>query len=146
MAIDRGRFLTRFAIALSDRLLRHSWAQLSAAERVVVLVDCVEREVHNGGFHQFYFNSAGDCATETPAALRAIGACRVAAIVEQANALFPGGAPPVDRSERQRVLDEIDPGLHVFDHLDRAFHAYPDDILTLVYDFVVAHRDQIRDA
>jgi hypothetical protein len=94
---DRRRFLTRFAIALSDLLSRHSWAELSAAERVVVLVDGVEREVNNGGLHQFYFNSAGDCATETPAALRAIGACQVAAIVEQANALFPGGAPPSSR-------------------------------------------------
>jgi len=146
MAIDRGRFLTRFAIALSDRLFRHPWAELSPAECVVVLVDRVEREVNNGGFHQFYFNSAGDCATETPAALRAIGAYQVAAVVEQANALFPGGAPPVDRSERQRVLDEIDPDITIFNEFDRRFYAYPDDVLTLVYEFVVARRDQIRGA
>ena len=146
MAMDRGRFLTRFTIALSDRLFPHPWAELSAAERVVVLVDWLEREVNNGGFHQFYFNSAGDCANQTPAALRAIGACQVAAIVEQANALFPGGAPPVDRSERQCVLDEIDPDIHIFNQLDRRFYAYPDEISTLVYDFVAAHRDQIRGA
>ena len=146
MAMDRGRFLTRFAIALSDRLLPHPWAELSAAERVVVLVDWVEREVNNGGFHQFYFNSAGDCARQTPAALRAIGAWQAAAIVQQANTLFPGGAPPVDRSERQCVLDEIDPDIQIFNQLDRKFYAYPDKISALVYDFVVAHRDQIRGA
>ena len=85
-------------------------------------------------------------ANQTPAALRAIGARQMAAIVEQANALFPGGAPPVDRSERQCVLDEIDPDSHIFNQLDRRFYAYPDEISTLVYDFVVAHRDQIRGA
>jgi len=144
MGQEQVQFLTRFIITLNERLSSYSWAELSGPERVVVLVDQVESEVNNGGFHQFYFNAAGDRAIETPAALREIGACQLAAIIDVANALFPGGTPPENRAERQRVLDEIDPAISTFRHLDDKFYAYPDDTLKLVYDFVIAHRDQVR--
>ena len=41
-------------------------------------------------------------------------------------------------------MAEIDPD--VFEQLDRRFFAYPDDTVAMVYDFVVAHRDEIRGA
>jgi hypothetical protein len=66
---------------------------LTPAERVFLCVWNLEAEVNNGGFEQFYINSAGDNAVETPAALRGIGAARAAAIAERANDVF---GPPGD--------------------------------------------------
>ena len=43
---------------------------LSPGERVFLYVWNLEAEVNNGGFEQFYLNSAGDNAIETPVALR----------------------------------------------------------------------------
>ena len=40
------------------------------------LVEAVEDEVNNGGFHQFFYNNAGDNTEETIQALEAIGATR----------------------------------------------------------------------
>src|SRR5262245_26824721 len=100
-----------FLIALSDRLwpIAHErFADLSPSEQVFILVWEVEAEVNNGGFNQFFFNSAGDRASATVAALRTIGAERMASIVDRANASFPDG-PPVDRSIRQELLETIDP-------------------------------------
>jgi hypothetical protein len=137
-----------FLISLSERLCPiaiEKFASLSPSERIFVLIWELEAEVNNGGFHQFFFNSAGDHAAGTAGALRRIGAQRAAYIVERATSLFPDG-PPADRSVRQDVLEEVDPDLALFEELDSEFYEYPDDLTTLLYEFVVEHRSDIRGA
>jgi penicillin V acylase-like amidase (Ntn superfamily) len=72
-------------------------------QEVVDLVNAVEGEVNNGGFHQFFYNNAGDNTMETIQALEIIGAKNMANIVRRAAAMFPGGTPPKDRFARQDV-------------------------------------------
>jgi len=135
-----------FLMSLSDRLspiANERFSELSPSERVFILVWELEAEVNNGGFNQFFFNSAGDRASATPAALRAIGAGRTAAIVDEANSSFPDG-PPADRAVRQGVLETIDPDTELFDELDQEFYGYPDDLSALLYRFVIEHRSDIR--
>ena len=57
--------------------------------------------------------------------------------------LFRDG-PPANRSVHQDVLEEIDPELALFEELDGEFYEYPDDLTTLLYEFVVEHRSDIR--
>ena len=136
-----------FLIELSDRLVPLLWEEpaprLSAAERVFIVIWQLEAEINNGGFAQYYDNSAGDRAGEAPAALVAIGAHHTAEIVRSANALFAGG-PPADRDARGRALEAIAEA--ALEELDTAFLAYEDDLSTLLYTYVQQHRDQIRDA
>lgn len=80
---------------------------LTPIEAVGVGVWMLEAEVNNGGFDQYYFNSAGDLAIQTVEALKAIGALNTASLLAAANAEFPGAMPPVDRTERQEVLDQV---------------------------------------
>jgi hypothetical protein len=147
--VARTRMTTEreaFLISLSDRLFRMAiqrFDDLSASERVFVLVWEVEAEVNNGGFHQFFLNSAGDRASATPAALRAIRAERMASILDRANSAFPDG-PPSDRSVRQSLLEAIDPDIELFEELDQEFYGYPDDLSALLYQFVIEHRSDIR--
>jgi len=101
------------------------------------LVAKLEAEVNNGGFDQFFFNSAGDDAAQTIEALEAIGAHATAAIVRRACSKFPGGMPPVDRNARQELLqDDVSPDSDAFEAQDDAFLAYEDDLSALV----AAHR------
>ncbi len=137
-----------YLLSISQRLLPESlerYSGLSRAEQVFVLVWELEAEVNNGGFSQFYFNSSGDRATETVAALRAIGADRTALIVERANARFASG-PPADRAVRQEVLLEIDSNEGLFQDLDSEFYRYPNEISDLLMRFVREHRADIRGA
>lgn len=76
-------------------------------EIVGVGVWLLEAEVNNGGFDQYYFNSAGDLAVPTVDALRIIGASRTASLLAAANSEFPNLVPPANRDARQRALDEI---------------------------------------
>lgn len=142
MVTESGSFL----ISLSERLwpiANAGFSALSPCEQVFILVWELEAEVNNGGFNQFFFNSAGDRASGTSAALRTIGAERAASIVDRATSLFPDG-PPADRCVRQDILDAIDPDVELFEELDLEFYKYPDNLSELLYKYVAEHRSDIR--
>ena len=108
-------------------------AQVTARDRILVVIWGIEAEVNNGGFDQYYFNGAGEHARFVPAALHEIGAHKMAQIVERANALFRPDGPPVDGDEREDALFKITDDIEgAWDQLDREFQAYPDDIAALL--------------
>ncbi|MCB0754356.1 MAG: DMP19 family protein [Flavobacteriales bacterium] len=119
--------------------------KLSPTGRVVLVVENLEREINNGGFNQFYFNSSGDYAHETVDYLKKIGANKTAEIVETANAQWPDGNVPKDRNDRQETLEEIeveaDP---VWEECDTKFYEYQDDIAGLLLDLVRANRAEFE--
>jgi Domain of unknown function (DUF4375) len=118
---------------------------LSDAERTFVAIWTLEADVNNGGFDQYFFNSAGDHALLTPKALKAIGADQAAAIVEAANAVFGPAGPSRDRDERQRALEALgDDRTPLFAPIDQRFFAYPDDIQGLLAAYVEAHEEEFR--
>src|SRR5437879_8408232 len=93
------------------------------------LVGALQAEVNNGGFEQFFFNSAGDRTREIIEALSAIGAPHTASIVGRAAAKFPGGLPPEDRFARQRLLlERVSPDSDAFSEEDAAFLEHREEI------------------
>jgi len=90
-----------------NRYLRVQWSSLSEAEQTFYAAWHFEAEVNSGGLESYYFNSGGDHALEAPDALRRIGATQLAAVVEEANSLFPGGPPAEDIDERQERMDAL---------------------------------------
>ena len=101
-------------------------------ELIVELIGSLESEINNGGFDQFFFNSAGDKTAETIAALEAIGASHTAGLVRNAAAKFPGGMPPTNGDERQELLSEtVSPESDAFEEDDAAFLEYRDDLESL---------------
>lgn len=140
-----------YLISLSEkicpRLWDGGWDALSHAEQVFACVWQLEAEINNGGFNQFYSNSAGDFATETVNALEEIGAAHTAEIVRQANALFESGEPPRDCEEREEALETIrDDHEDDLDTLNTAFYEYQDNLSELLHAFVMNHRADIRGA
>ena len=120
---------------------------LSRAERVFLCVWNLEAEVNNGGFEQFYTNSAGDNARDTPTALREIGAAQAAKIAQAANSVFGPSGPPADRDARTEALDEFGaPATEALSELDARFYEYPDDLEALLHRFVDRNRNQFYKA
>jgi hypothetical protein len=142
---------TAFAVALSDlvfpRYDRDGFASLTPAEQVALCVDDLDREVNNGGFDQFFWNSSGDHAHETLRALETIGALQAAQIVREAIACFPAAVVPVDRDERTDVVMPKLPQSvrETWSALDGRFYEYPDDLAALMRRYVVANRAGFRD-
>ena len=141
---------TQFAIALSDlvfpRCDRDGFAALTPAEKVAYCVDALEREVNNGGFDQFFWNSSGDTAHETHAALLEIGAGEAAALLREAIEVFPAGKVPANREEREKLLESLPQSAREkWGALDGRFYEYPDDLTALMRRYVEAHAADFRD-
>src|SRR5579864_6435808 len=96
-------------------------ARGTSREEVARLVELLEGEINNGGFHQFFYNSTGNETAEMIQALKTIGATKTADILRRAAAKFPRGFPPKDRFKRQDLLDTVDLKSEVFEELDREF-------------------------
>jgi Domain of unknown function (DUF4375) len=140
---------TEFAIALGNLVCQRAYTlgfdSLSAAERVAFCIDELEREVANGGFHQYFVNAGANYAREAQAALVAIGAPAMAALLAQAMDHFPSPGPPADQEARCALLEAMgDEAFEAFAPLDEAFCAYPDDLTALLRRFATAHRDEFH--
>ncbi len=116
-------------------------SKLTEPQKVLLFVENLEREVNNGGFDQFYWNSSGDYADETLNGLRTIGANKMADILHKASAVWPNESVPKDITERQNLHELIqEDASGVWGKCDTEFYAYPDDIVSLLLEYVKNHK------
>jgi hypothetical protein len=66
--------LFKISDSVFDRYWKLGYAELTQPERVFLCIWGLEGEVNNGGFDQYYFNTAGDHALDVVKSLQAIGA------------------------------------------------------------------------
>jgi hypothetical protein len=125
--------------AACSRFDGKNFDRLDEVDQVLVTIWGLEADVNNGGFDQFYYNGAGDLGFFAPAALRLIGADRMAEIVSSANALFGPDGPSRSGSARRKQLFLVAPpdgNTDPWDDLEDAFYEYPDDISALLLKFL----------
>jgi len=143
---------TDIVLAIDDYLnLKSNYCDkievLNEAQRTFVFVENLEKEINNGGFNQFYFNSSGDYSHETVDALLKIGANRTADIIKTANSQFPENTVPTDRGKRQEILEQIeDVADEIWDNCDTEFYEYEDNITELLIEFVKKNKDDINNS
>lgn len=98
---------------------------------------CLEREINNGGFNQYFINSSGDFAHQTIQSLTAIGATTTADILKKAIDQFPDKKVPQDRDKRVEIVERIEETANeVWEELDQKFFEYADGLNTLNLNFV----------
>lgn len=112
---------------------------LSKPERVFFVMQCLEREVNNGGFSQFFFNSSGDYANEIVDACMEIGAIKTAEICKKAVSIY-GGEVPADRDARDELLDD-EANAAVLDECDEAFFEYEEDLASLCQTYALKNKE-----
>ncbi len=136
-------YLSRMGSAAINADAEGRFTELTKPEQVYVCVSWVEAEVNNGGFDQFFYNSAGNHALETVEALDLIGANHTAEIVRRANGRFGESGPSQVRIERQAQLEKITGNSEgAFDDLDEAFYEYKDDLGALLKAYVKANEKE----
>ena len=102
---------------------------------------CLEREINNGGFNQYFINSSGDFAHQTIQSLIAIGANTTADILQKAINQFPDKKVPQDRDERIEIVEQIEEtATEIWGELDEKVFDYEDDLNTLNLSFVRQHK------
>lgn len=116
--------------------------KLTDPQKNFYYIESLAREVHNGGFAQFFENSDGEFAHEALEALRIIGAQYTAELVQKALALWPKGKVPKDRIEREELLEKM--GEKIFDEwdkLDQKFYTLKEDLYALLLEYVRKNKE-----
>ena len=125
-----------------DKYYKKGFDNLTKPEQIFFMIDQFEMEINNGGFEQYYGNSASDYAQDVPFALESIGASYTADLVRKGNSLFPNGLPPKIWPDRQVLLDSIvDDIRDQLSELDNAFYEYKDPLGELQREYIRKHKD-----
>ncbi len=96
---------------------------LSNEERTAYNIKNILDAVNGSGLLSFYESCHGDFALDAVDDLYSVGMDEIASIIENSNAIFPGGYPPEDVDSRVEIIDSWE---HEYDSL---FEQWTDDIL-----------------
>jgi hypothetical protein len=134
-----------FESGIQDKAAQQGSSALSEAELTVLTIEALEREVNNGGYHQFFLNTP-EYASNAVAALRRIDCPRTADITAQAVSLL-GVQEPFTAEHIQSVLDNDSDG-HLIEVLtercDRAYDETGEPIADRLFAYIRANRGAVR--
>jgi hypothetical protein len=134
--------LVAFEEGIQGKLAPRGKRGITAEEELVLAVMALNREVNNGGYHQFFLNSSRNFVPMIVSCLHSIGCATTAAITEKAIAALRlenisikaiSAAIRARNAERDKVLDACDNEFYKLD-----------EITPRLFEFVEAHQDQIR--
>lgn len=114
-------------LAIEQALQRKPASERSAAERIVLAVEALEREVNNGGYDQFFLNEPSH-AHAIAAALTEIGCLATARITESAVDVLGVRPGWTDEQIEAAALALQDAQMEKLSALDDEFYEYPDPI------------------
>lgn len=164
------QFLFALEMAIQQKEELVGCGNLSDEERIVLAVEALEREVNNGGYSQFFFNSSREYAPIIVDALARIGCPEAAALARQAiEAIRPAAWAPeaiaaavasYSETERSRwvktpgsILMERSPidgqETHdamskALDQCDQSFYQATENIGGRLVEFVKTNKESIR--
>ncbi|MTA13274.1 MAG: DUF4375 domain-containing protein [Actinobacteria bacterium] len=126
---------------LYDAIALVSFTSLNASQRRLVALGDLHMEVNNGGFHQYFFNSAGDHVEHALAAAIETDAAELVDLIQRARATMPGVDSP-DRARRQRILARWDDEAFArLEPLDNEYYRIERDFSSDMDNLVWAHKD-----
>jgi hypothetical protein len=132
----------KIVFAGSDGCREHL-ERITPEARLVYLLWCFDGEVHNGGFHQLFFNSLGDRCLEILSGLKKLNAKKSSVLLEEAMLWFPNSQPSSNREERWKQMKpyEDDEKFEAnLDELDREFYKYEDNIVELLNEYIKTNK------
>lgn len=123
--------------AVSEKYDAVGFTSLTEKERVTYTIWWLEAEVNNGGFHQYFWNSAGDHAAIALKSLNNIGATKTASLLQQAIGVAFNGKLPSSRLERQDKLEiDEDSKMERLGELDSEFYEYSENFYKMIDAYV----------
>jgi Domain of unknown function (DUF4375) len=137
-----GRYRTDSIVVTIHQLLLDK-QRLSEAERTVIVIEALERDVNNGGFHQFFMNGP-EHAAEIVVALRRIGSPEAADLAQRAvDALRLGPAPSAE-AVKAVIHDADDQRDGVLHGCDESYYANAaGQIGDQLFAYIKANRNEI---
>lgn len=132
-----------FDTAIHRRIERYGIRSLTNAEQTVVAIEGLEREVNNGGYHQFFVNYSVNFAPIIVEALLRIDCPATAAITRDAvDALR---LPVLTVEAIEAIICDVDEEHdEALDACDQRFFEYPEPIEDRLFAFIKKNRGEFR--
>lgn len=126
---------------LLDKEERKGLAAFTPPERHVYAVQGMSREVNNGGFEQFFFNSSGELAYDLVPGLEALGSRDNLLIARRAVERFgrPGSLAEETRHAHLEKLIENAGEEGVWHDLEDEFYENPEDLEKIILDYIAGN-------
>lgn len=141
--MTEDKILINLSTSQMTKVDKETFARQSLPQKVFTAIWQVEREVNNGGFAQYFWNSSNESAYFVVEALETIGAPKTAGICHRAIATaFPKGLPLTSVATQQAVHDLSDELRDKLHSLDKEFYSYPHNLTTLLFEYVSAHPEE----
>ncbi len=133
-----------FEQALDQKADRSGIDGFTEAEWTVLAVEALEREVNNGGYSQFFFNSSNEYAAFIVDALLRIGRPETAAITREALDIL-GIEGPLTAEAVERAMDSENPRREErLSQLDDQYYQTAGDLADPLFEYIKKNRHRIR--
>lgn len=130
-----------FEASLDSR--KEAGEKLTGVELIVLAIGAFDREVNNGGFSQFFYNSSVEYAPIIVNSLKAIGCDKLSELAQKAIDIIA-----VDVSTAEAVEDRMDPDdedlEEALGELDDVFYDSEEIPAYALFDFIKNNRKNIR--
>ncbi len=128
-----------------DREAEMGYPNLTRGEKTVYCIDCLSREMENGGFAQLFHHDTGALSADMLEALELIRAKNSYDVVLQVVNFFPNGDIPTDEDERIEIFDQISSELvDEIAECDDRFHDAGENLVELTLKYVAKNRAEFR--
>jgi Domain of unknown function (DUF4375) len=132
-----------FEQAISQKVQREGAQSLTDEEGIVIAVEALERDVNNGGYHQFFINSSREFASTVVSALQRIGCKKTAAITQRAVKAL--GTSDLTSQAIDAVMAGSDEQLLAkLSRCDDSYYDRAEPIAERLFSFIKANRTLIR--
>lgn len=123
---------------------KESGEKLSEPELIILAIEALEREVNNGGYSQFFYNSSVEYTPVIVGSLKAIGCNELASLTQKAIDLLE-----IDFLEPDIIEERMDPDDDALEEalgeLDDIFFNEIEDIPAYsLFDYIKQNREHIR--
>lgn len=128
-----------------EREAELGFADLSRAEKTVYCIDCLSKEMENGGFGQLFHHDTGALSLDMLEALELIRAKNSREVVQQMVNYFPNGEVPTGEDERISTFDQL--ASELVDEIaecDDRFYDAGENLVELTLKFVAKNISQFR--
>lgn len=132
-----------FEQAMDQKAARLGDGALSDEERIILVIEALEREVNNGGYELFFGNLSREYASTIVDDLREIGCPKTAEVTQKALRVVQ--EDPMTEEELTNFSWTENEGLHTaLNDCDSLYFALGEDIAERLFAFIKSNRSRIE--
>jgi hypothetical protein len=144
IALKESHRIDSLVLAVEQALGDKPMTELSEPERVVLAIEAMEREVNNGGYHQFFINSSREYTGFLVRALELIDCPKTAAISADAIAVLQLPAVPDADAIERAALGLSEDGVDKLGECDSRYFETGESIEESLFAYIERNQDEIQ--